>query len=78
MPITDSRRRSFAIMLVSVAVPAVLAQAPSAPTSPRMVDLAGSWAMSNDEELLTRIDPGPELENYTGFPLNAAGREALG
>ena len=59
MPITDSRRRSFAIMLVSVAVPAVLAQAPSAPTSPRMVDLAGSWAMSNDEELLTRIDPGP-------------------
>ena len=40
-----------------------------------MVDLAGSWAMSNDEELLIRIDPGPELENYTGFPLNAAGRQ---
>jgi hypothetical protein len=40
-----------------------------------MVDLAGSWAMSNDEELLIRIDPGPELGNFTGFPLNAAGRQ---
>ena len=63
MPITDSRHRSFAAILVCIAVPAVLAQAPSAPTPPRMVDLAGSWAMSNDEELLIRIDPGPELEN---------------
>jgi len=42
---------------------------------PQMVDLAGSWAMSNDEELLIRIDPGPELGNFTGFPLNAAGRQ---
>jgi hypothetical protein len=43
--------------------------------APPMVDLAGSWAMANDEELLIRVDPGPELENYTGFPLNAAGRQ---
>jgi cyclase len=57
-----------------VTAPVVLAQGP-APALPRVVDLAGSWAMSNDEELLIRIDPGPELENFTGFPLNAAGRQ---
>jgi glyoxylase-like metal-dependent hydrolase (beta-lactamase superfamily II) len=45
------------------------------PAAPAMVDLAGSWAMANDEELLIRVDPGPELENYTGFPINAAGRQ---
>lgn len=39
-----------------------------------IVELAGSWTMVNDEERLTRIDPGPELGNFTGFPLNAAGR----
>jgi hypothetical protein len=50
------------------------AQAP-APAVPPMVDLAGSWTMSNEEELLTRVDPGPELGNFTGFPLNAAGRQ---
>ncbi len=31
--------------------------------------------MVNDEERLVRIDPGPELGNFTGFPLNAAGRQ---
>ena len=40
-----------------------------------MVDLAGSWTMSNEEELLIRVDPGPELGNFTGFPINAAGRQ---
>jgi|RhiMethySRZTD1v2_1073278.scaffolds.fasta_scaffold01240_6 cyclase len=45
------------------------------PAQPTMVDLAGSWAMSNEEELLIRVDPGPELGNFTGFPLNAAGRQ---
>ena len=63
------------VVLACVTAPAVLAQGPAAPAPPRMVDLAGSWAMSNDEELLIRIDPGPELENFTGFPLNAAGRQ---
>ncbi|MGE0591930.1 MAG: hypothetical protein AB7G23_02255 [Vicinamibacterales bacterium] len=42
---------------------------------PPSVDLAGNWAMANDEELLIRVDPGPELGNFTGFPLNAAGRQ---
>jgi cyclase len=64
----------FVVVLACVTAPALVAQGP-APAPPRMVDLAGSWAMSNDEELLIRIDPGPELENYTGFPLNAAGRQ---
>jgi hypothetical protein len=40
-----------------------------------MVDLSGSWAMANEEELLIRTDPGPELGNFTGFPLNDAGRQ---
>jgi hypothetical protein len=39
------------------------------------VDLVGSWTMVNDEERLVRIDPGPELNNFTGFPLNAAGKQ---
>ena len=42
---------------------------------PPKVELVGSWAMVNDEERLIRIDPGPELGNFTGFPINAAGRQ---
>jgi glyoxylase-like metal-dependent hydrolase (beta-lactamase superfamily II) len=42
---------------------------------PPKVELVGSWTMVNDEERLVRIDPGPELGNLTGFPLNAAGRQ---
>ena len=42
---------------------------------PTKVELVGSWLMVNDEERLVRIDPGPELGNFTGFPLNAAGRQ---
>jgi len=72
---TRRRLRTLLVALACAAAPAVLAQAPPAPAPPPMVDLAGSWTMSNDEELLIRVDPGPELENYTGFPLNAAGRQ---
>jgi len=61
--------------MMAVLVSAVTLRGQAPPAVPPMVDLAGSWAMSNDEELLIRIDPGPELENYTGFPLNAAGRQ---
>ena len=42
---------------------------------PPTVDLVGSWTMTNDEERLVRIDPGPELGNFTGFPLNSAGKQ---
>src|SRR5215467_11722194 len=62
------------IVLVVVALsPALLAQGP--PPGPPMVELVGSWAMVNDDERLVRIDPGPELGNLTGFPLNAAGKQ---
>jgi hypothetical protein len=59
------------LLLAVLATPAFAQQRPQ----PTIVDLAGSWAMVNDEELYTRIDPGPELGNYTGFPINAAGRQ---
>lgn len=59
---------------VAAGVSPLTAQAPEG-GQPPMVELTGSWAMSNDEERLIRIDPGPELGNFTGFPLNAAGRQ---
>jgi hypothetical protein len=62
---------SALIVVAGTSVP--VAQAP-APAGPQMVELVGSWTMVNDEERLIRIDPGPELGNFTGFPLNAAGR----
>ena len=62
--------RAAAIVVLNSA--ALYAQQAPVPTS---VELTGSWAMVNDEERLTRIDPGPELGNFTGFPLNAAGRQ---
>ena len=60
--------------LVVVSASTLLAQAlPEG--GPTKVELVGSWLMVNDEERLVRIDPGPELGNFTGFPLNAAGRQ---
>jgi cyclase len=60
--------------LVVVSASPVLGQAlPEG--GPVKVELVGSWLMVNDEERLIRIDPGPELGNFTGFPLNAAGRQ---
>jgi len=60
-------------LLFGVSASSLLAQAPP-PAGPQAVELVGSWAMVNDEERLIRIDPGPELGNFTGFPLNAAAR----
>jgi hypothetical protein len=62
-----------AALMVAVSAMPLLAQAPGG--LPPVVDLVGSWTMVNDEERLIRIDPGPELGNFTGFPLNAAGRQ---
>ena len=67
------RRLASCLVLCLLAAPASAQQV--TPPPPQTVDLAGKWAMANDEELLTRIDPGPELGNFTGFPLNAAGRQ---
>src|SRR6476660_8834354 len=73
-------RRIVFITLSSLA--AVVAVTPSrmhaqaqGAAPPQAVELVGSWTMINDEERLIRIDPGPELGNFTGFPLNAAGRQ---
>ena len=62
-------------LLTATTSASVSAQAPAGPPPPQMVELTGSWAMVNDEERLVRIDPGPELGNFTGFPLNAAGKQ---
>src|SRR4029079_14494623 len=63
-----------AAVIVAIAAARLLAQGPGA-GQPQQVELVGAWAMVNDEERLIRIDPGPELGNFTGFPLNAAGRQ---
>jgi hypothetical protein len=63
---------SKALLMVALSAGSVFAQGGGQPPT---VDLVGSWTMVNDEERLVRIDPGPELENFTGFPLNAAGRQ---
>lgn len=66
---------SSVALLVAISASPLFAQGPPGDGQPPMVELTGSWAMSNDEERLIRIDPGPELGNFTGFPLNAAGRQ---
>jgi cyclase len=63
-----------AALMVAAGASSLVAQAPPASGGPQMVELVGSWTMVNDEERLIRIDPGPELGNFTGFPINAAGR----
>jgi hypothetical protein len=65
----------IALVLTLTASSALLAQAPGGGAQPPQVELTGSWQMSNDEERLIRVDPGPELGNFTGFPLNAAGKQ---
>jgi hypothetical protein len=62
-------------LLTATTSASVSAQAPAGAPPPQMVELTGSWTMVNDEERLLRIDPGPELGNFTGFPLNAAGKQ---
>ena len=63
-----------ALSVIGLLVPSP-AHAQGGGQQPAMVDLSGSWAMANEEELLIRTDPGPELGNFTGFPLNDAGRQ---
>jgi len=62
-------------LMLGVSASSLIAQAPPGAGQPPMVEIVGSWTMVNDEERLIRIDPGPELGNFTGFPLNAAGRQ---
>ena len=75
MPRTVLLTFSRAALVVGIITSPLLAQGPPADNQPQMVELTGSWTMVNDEERLIRIDTGPELGNFTGFPLNAAGRQ---
>lgn len=65
---------SLAALVVALSGAALFAQGQGG-GQPQQVEVVGSWSMVNDEERLIRIDPGPELGNFTGFPLNAAGRQ---
>ncbi len=38
-------------------------------------DFTGEWASRTHEDLLHRTMPGPDLGDYTGLPLNDAGRQ---
>ena len=67
--------RAVKLLLLLALTLATPLRAQQGPPGPPMVELTGSWTMINDEERLIRIDPGPELGNFTGFPLNAAGRQ---
>ena len=73
----SGKLKVLALLLVSLAfgLKPVVAQGPGGGNQLPMVELVGSWTMVNDEERLIRIDPGPELGNFTGFPLNSAGRQ---
>jgi hypothetical protein len=62
-------------LVAAISASPLFAQGPPSDGQPPMVELTGSWTMVNDEERLVRIDPGPELGNFTGFPLNAAGKQ---
>src|SRR4026208_1532434 len=48
-----------------------------APASGQPIDLAGMWSASkgNFEELPLRGDPGVEVGEYVGIPLNEAARQ---
>ncbi|HLG55600.1 MAG TPA: hypothetical protein VI485_09735 [Vicinamibacterales bacterium] len=62
------------LILVTFVVALVLGPAPA---SGQQVDLAGMWSASkgNFEELPLRGDPGVEVGEYVGIPLNEAARQ---
>ncbi|NOT45800.1 MAG: hypothetical protein HOP14_14465 [Acidobacteria bacterium] len=62
------RARTLALLLASL-----LLAAP--PASAQDFDLTGEWASRTHEDLLHRTMPGPDLGDYTGLPLNDAGRQ---
>jgi hypothetical protein len=64
---TDSRSRVALAALVLLTVVPARADAQG-------FDLAGQWASRTHEDILHRTMPGPDLGDYTGLPLNDAGR----
>src|SRR5919112_696301 len=55
---------------------AVLLMLAAAPASAQQIDIIGNWSSSlgNFEELPLRGDPGVEVGEYVGMPVNDAGR----
>src|SRR5687768_12002046 len=51
----------------------VVTLAAVAPVSAQQVDLSGMWSRLSHEDNIHRV-PGPELGDFTGIPVNAAGR----
>ncbi len=62
LPIYEITRLTVACLLVVIAAPAFA-----------QIDLSGEWAARYHEDQEHRI-PGPELGDYTGLPINDAGR----
>ena len=60
------------LMLRSVIV-ALSMLAAAAPAFAQQVDLRGMWSRLSHEDNIHRV-PGPDLGDYTGIPVNAAGR----
>jgi hypothetical protein len=70
------RGRSSALLLLGTAAfigTRMFAQG-SAPAALVRNDIAGEWLSHNDEDIPHR-NPGPELGDYTGLPVNAADRQ---
>lgn len=63
----------LALVVATAAAPPATAQAPEA-QEPGFV-LAGEWAYHSNEDILHRTMPGPDLGDFTGLPLNEAGRQ---
>jgi len=69
---------ALGILAAAVAAGPMLAQAPPAPApavgGPVRVDISGEWAVTTHEDTPHR-QPGAELGDYTGLPINASARQ---
>ena len=63
---------ALAACLVTFARTSPSAQGPAA-AGPARTDIAGDWLSTNNEDIPHR-NPGPELGDYTGLPINEADR----
>jgi len=75
------RRGRLSMLLVALVAGFVIfsrtspsAQGPGPGAGPVRTDIAGDWLSTNNEDIPHR-NPGPELGDYTGLPINAADRQ---
>src|SRR5947208_15055200 len=65
-------------LAAAVIIGPLFAQAPVAPAGGAVrVDISGEWAATTHEDVPHR-NPGAELGDYTGLPINAAPRQKAG